>query len=247
MVVRTNRQRFARIPSSGVPDNGGSMHDAAQGSTLFRIGLVATDEVRIAGLSALLCDAAEGDRRYELIILAEPAGIEMSGLLLVLIDGNATKHIFELLANFRRQRPSVRLVVIASEKDQSFIERAIESGARGVLHHEVTERELRMAIEVVADGSVWAPRRVLSRLLDRAHGVPGTEGTVKLTRREVQVLQLLVRGLPNRAIAQKLGVEEATIKSHMGRMMRKANVTNRTALGVQALAAKWVVDADEPA
>ena len=218
------------------------MHDAAQGSALFRIGLVATDEVRIAGLNALLCDTAEGDRRYELIVLDEPAGIEISGLLLVLIDASATEHLFELLANFRRHRPRMRLVVMASEKDQTFIERAIESGARGVLHHEVTERELRMAIEVVADGSVWAPRRVLSRLLDRAHGAPGTEGTVKLTKREVQVLELLVRGLPNRAIAQNLGVEEATVKSHMGRMMRKANVTNRTALGVHALAARWVGD-----
>ena len=218
------------------------MEETAQSGAMFRIGLVATNEVLIAGLQSLLGDALGKGTSHELVVLNEAGAIESSGLKLVLIDAGATDHVFELLESFRRHRPRVRLVLLAGESDEFFIERAIEAGARGVLHHTVAERELRMAIDVVADGSVWAPRRLLSRLLDRAYGVSLRNEPVKLTLREEQVIELLVRGLPNRLIAEELGVEQVTVKSHLGRLMRKAGVTNRTALGVHALAANWVSD-----
>ena len=217
------------------------MDEGLQGNRVSRLGLVATDEVRIEGLRALL-EAAEAQPRYELVLLAEPGALDAERLNLALIDAGSTDHLFELLATFRRLRPRIRLVVISGESDVEFIERTIEAGARGVLHHAASERELRMALEVVGDGSVWAPRRVLSRLLDRAHGAPAAADRVKLTAREVEVLGLLVLGLPNREIAAAMGVELVTVKAHLGRLMLKAGVSNRTSLGVHALAARWVKD-----
>ena len=98
-----------------------------------------------------------------------------------------------------------------------------------------------MAVEAVSDGSVWAPRKILSRLLDRATAAPlPAAAEVHLTRRELEVLSLLLLGLSNREIAHALDVEQATVKAHLGRLMRKAGVTNRTALGVHAMEAKWL-------
>jgi DNA-binding NarL/FixJ family response regulator len=57
----------------------------------------------------------------------------------------------------------------------------------------------------------------------------------KFTEREVQVLKLLVDGHPNRVIAGQLGIDVATVKKHVGTLMRKAGVTNRIALSVQAV------------
>ena len=212
------------------------MGEAEQGMTLPRIGLVATDELRIAGLRAVLSDGAG----MELVMLSEPRALETAGLELVLIDALATDHLLGLLASFRRLRPRIRLLVIGGDDRAEFIEEAIAAGARGVLSHQASERELRMAVEVVNDGSVWAPRRILSRLLDRANEPPAAPPEVHLTKRELEVLRLLMLGLSNREIAHALAVEQATVKAHLGRLMRKAGVKNRTALGVHALEAKWV-------
>jgi DNA-binding NarL/FixJ family response regulator len=212
------------------------MEGAERSRGLPRLGLVATDEVRIAGLRAVLTDQ-DGK---ELVLLSEPRALEMAQLDLVLIDTSATEHVVELVSSFRRLRPRVRLLVMGGDNQVEFIEKVIEAGARGVLSHEATEQELRMAVEVVSDGSVWAPRKVLSRLLDKATGSPFVQVEVHLTKREVEVLRLLVRGLSNREIADALKVEQVTVKAHLGRLMRKAAVANRTALGVHALDAKWV-------
>jgi DNA-binding NarL/FixJ family response regulator len=110
-----------------------------------------------------------------------------------------------------------------------------------VLSFNASAEEVCMAVEVVRDGSVWAPRKILSRLLDRANEAPlPAPAEVHLTRRELEVLDLLLLGLSNREIAHALHVEQATVKAHLGRLMRKAGVTNRTALGVHAMEAKWV-------
>jgi DNA-binding NarL/FixJ family response regulator len=212
------------------------MQEAEQGKTLPRIGLVATHELRIAGLRSVLSDGAG----MEIVLLSEPGALETARLELVLVDASSTDHLLELLASFRRLRPRIRLIVLGGTTDFEYIERVIAVGARGVLSHEATEKEVLMAVEVVNDGSVWAPRRVLSRLLDRANEAPGLPSEVHLTKREIEVLRLLMLGLSNREIAHSLSVEQATVKAHLGRLMRKAGVSNRTALGMHALTLKWV-------
>jgi DNA-binding NarL/FixJ family response regulator len=213
------------------------MGEAEQGNALPRFGLVATDEVRIAGLRAVLTDGSGS----ELVLLSEPRALETIGLELVLVDSSATDHLLELLTSFRRLRPRIRLLVMGGENEPGFIERAIAAGARGVLSFNASVDEVRMAVDVVNDGSVWAPRKILSRLLDRATEAPPPAAVeVHLTRRELEVLDLLLLGLSNREIAHALNVEQATVKAHLGRLMRKAGVTNRTALGVHAMEAKWV-------
>ena len=86
---------------------------------------------------------------------------------------------------------------------------------------------------MVRDGSVWAPRRVLSRLLDRQRAAARSPANPpRFTPRELQVLNLLRAGQPNRAIALALGIDEGTVKAHIGRLMRKVGVNNRIALTV---------------
>jgi DNA-binding NarL/FixJ family response regulator len=63
----------------------------------------------------------------------------------------------------------------------------------------------------------------------------GTESEPKFTRREAQVLRLLVDGHPNRVIAEELGIDLATVKKHVGALMRKVGVKNRIALSMQAV------------
>jgi DNA-binding NarL/FixJ family response regulator len=194
-----------------------------------RVGVVATDPLRVLGLKAIFCEAMQ----LEIVHLSVPGALDDAHLALVLIDAECTPHLLELISTFRQVRPTLRLIVLGNETSPEYIERVIGAGAKGYLALTSTEAEIRMAIDMVRDGSVWAPRRVLSRLLDRqGNAARNPDRPPKFTPRELQVLDLLRAGQPNRAIAIALGIDEGTVKAHIGRLMRKVGVNNRIALTV---------------
>lgn len=197
-------------------------------TALPRLGLVATDELRIGGLQAALGDGHDCD----IVLLSTLKRISTVELEVVLVDFAATEHLMELLRTFRQARPQMRLIVMGPAVDLEEIERVIDAGAKGYLSYQAGAEELKMAISVVRDGSIWAPRKVMARLLEaaraRAHAEPTDE--IRWTPRETEVLRLLLRGHSNREIGAGLGVSEVTVKAHIGRLLRKAGVLNRTAL-----------------
>jgi len=213
------------------------LSDAVPSKSLPRIGLVATDALRIMGLRTIL-----GDGEFcDIVMLSPPVPSESIGIELALVDTPAGGDPLELLQAFRRLRPHLAVIVLGVETDADHIERVIGAGAKGYLSHSANEAELRMAIEVVRDGSVWAPRKVMARLLESSlqENANIQMPPVRFTQRELEVLRLLVMGHPNRQIAEALGVDEGTVKAHMGRLMRKASVDNRTALTMRAIERHW--------
>jgi DNA-binding NarL/FixJ family response regulator len=202
-----------------------------------KLGLVATDPLRILGLQTIFSgDGLKGGP--EIIPLSVPGALDASGVSLILIDAACTDHIFELLATFRRTRPHLRLIVLGLEEDHEYIQRIIGAGAKGYLAHTAKASEVRLAIEIVQDGSAWAPRKVLANLLDLSSAEERRAAALdepKFTEREAEVLKWLVEGHPNRVIAQELGIDLATVKKHVGALMRKVGVKNRIALSVQVV------------
>jgi DNA-binding NarL/FixJ family response regulator len=207
---------------------------------LFKLGLVATDPLRILGLQTILSEDGVKGGPVEIIPLSVPGALDASGVSLILIDAACTDHIFELLATFRRTRPHLRLIVLGLEEDHEYIQRIIGAGAKGYLAHTARPSEVRLAIEIVQDGSAWAPRKVLANLLDlsSAEERRASADEPKFTERESEVLKLLVEGHPNRVIAGELGIDLATVKKHVGALMRKVGVKNRIALSVQVVSRK---------
>ncbi len=204
----------------------------------LKLGLVATDPLRILGLQTIFGEDGVKGSPVEIVPLSVPGALDASGLSMILIDSACTDHIFELLAAFRRARPHLRLIVLGLEEDHDYIQRIIGAGAKGYLAHTAKGSEVRLAIEIVQDGSAWAPRKVLANLLELSSTKdmsPGSVDEAKFTKREAQVLKLLVEGHPNRVIAEELGIDLATVKKHVGALMRKVGVKNRIALSVQAV------------
>jgi DNA-binding NarL/FixJ family response regulator len=194
-----------------------------------RVGVVATDPLRVLGLKAIFCEAMQ----LEIVHLSVPGVLDDAHLSLVLIDAECTSHLFELIATFRKVRPLLKLIVLGNETGHDYIQRVIGAGAKGYLALSATESEIRLAIDTVRDGSVWAPRKVLSRLLDSDRNAARSSiAFPRFTARELEVLQLLRSGQPNREIAHSLGIDEGTVKAHIGRLMRKVGVNNRIALTV---------------
>jgi DNA-binding NarL/FixJ family response regulator len=192
--------------------------------------MVFRPSMRILGLKTIFSDALQ----LEIVPLSIPGALSDTNLGLVLIDAECTPHVFELISTFRQTRPQLKLIVLGNEIKPDYIERVIGAGAKGYLLLSSKESEIRMAIEMVRDGSVWAPRRVLSRLLDKQQD-EARNTPLKFTRREREVLHLLRAGQPNREIAFALGIDEGTVKAHIGRLMRKVGVNNRIALTVHPL------------
>jgi DNA-binding NarL/FixJ family response regulator len=206
----------------------------------LKLGLVATDPLRILGLQTIFSEEGVKNFPVEIIPLSVPGALDASGVSLILVDAACTDHIFELLATFRRTRPHLRLIVLGLEEDHEYIQRIIGAGAKGYLAHTARPGEVRLAIEIVQDGSAWAPRKVLANLLDQSSMSSAEERRVgveepKFTERESEVLRLLVEGHPNRVIAGELGIDLATVKKHVGALMRKVGVKNRIALSVQVV------------
>ena len=172
----------------------------------------------------------------EIVPLSVPGALDASGVSLILIDSACTDHIFELLAAFRRTRPHLRLIVLGLEEDHEYIQRIIGAGAKGYLAHTAKAaksgwrsrsfRTARRGHRERCSPISWTCRQPRSRRAD-------TLTEPKFTEREPQVLKLLVEGHPNRVIAAELGIDLATVKKHVGTLMRKVGVKNRIALSVQ--------------
>ena len=199
------------------------------------VGLVANDPLRILGLQVILSEHAES----RVVSLSVPGALHSFELSLLLIDADSAPQLFDLMATFRRSRPDLRLIVLGRATDQEFIQRVIGAGAKGYLSHDARESDIRLCIEVVRDGSIWAPRKVLARLIEAAPVSVAPPNSVtpesRFTDREGQVLNLLIEGRPNRDIAMMLGIDEGTVKAHISRLMRKVGVGNRTALTMHYL------------
>jgi len=194
----------------------------------IRVGVVCGDPLRVEGLRAVL------EQTCDLIELTAPGTLREVDLPMVLID-TPEENLFNMMAAFRRARPGLRLIVLGSRTDSAFIQKVVAGGSKGYLLYTAGPKEIQMAVEVVADGSIWAPRRVLSSLIDTYAPAEPRLPEIRLTPREREVTELLIAGRANREIASTLGVETKTVKSHVGRLLQKFNVPNRVALTVRAL------------
>ena len=206
--------------------------NAKKGAERHRFGIVAADPLRILGLQMMF----PADSGIEVVALDGTSTEAMKSLSLIVIDASCTEMLFELIAEIQKAEPQVRLIVMGLEVDSGYVQRVIGAGVKGYLAHTATEAEIRMAMEIVLDGSVWAPRKVLARLLERGLGEQqALKKPLLLTPRERDVLRKLGTGSSNKEIATQLEIDASAVKAHVGRLMRKLGVSNRTALSMAAM------------
>ena len=209
------------------------------GTEPIRIGLVSDEPIRLEGLASIF-DTPSQEGHPRLIPVARNVEQLLGGsdLEYLVIDLSSSPTGLEILDAIHRARPSVRLIVIGPEGNDELILKSIMAGARAYLDSTASPETVRTAIEVVTGGSIWAPRRLLSKLIDRLLNVPDsslTNATPYLTDREREVLDLILQARSNREIAAQLGIEERTVKAHVGRLMRKTGADNRIELSMRAL------------
>ncbi len=205
----------------------------------IRIGLLAAEPIRVAGLATIFDQPADHDRaQLTPVIGTLPELLGSSGIEYIVVNLHSSAGSLEDLETIRRTRPEIRSIVIGPEGDDELVLSSIIAGARAYLGLTAGPELVRKAIDVVTSGSIWAPRHLLSRLIDRLLNGPHAAqvtASPQLTPREEQVLELILLAHSTREIASQLGIEQRTVKAYVGRLMRKAGVDNRIKLTMSAL------------
>jgi DNA-binding NarL/FixJ family response regulator len=198
-----------------------------------RVGVVSTEPIRLAGLTSVF--------ENHPTIYPVPADLEElladTYLRYLVLDVSHNPGWMEILFLVRRLRPDLRPIILGPAGNDELVLRSIKAGARGYLDSNAGPLAVRQAVEVVIRGSIWAPRRLLSTMIDRllTHSAPTTDlAAAILSPRERQVLTLIMTARSNREIAEELGIEERTVKAHVTSLMRKTGAENRVSLSVQA-------------
>jgi DNA-binding NarL/FixJ family response regulator len=198
--------------------------DQALLRTGLRMVLEEQDDIEVVG------EASDGDEAVTRASELSPDVVLMD-VRMPRIDGiEATRRIVE-------DRPTSRVLILTTFDLDEYAFSALRYGASGFLLKDVPPLELAAAIRSVARGDAVVAPTVTRRLLDAyANRLPDLrlgreaaddEGSALLTDREFQVLVEVAGGLSNREIAAKLFLAEATVKTHVGRILAKLGLRDR--------------------
>ena len=136
----------------------------------------------------------------------------------------------------RAASPSTQVVLLTSFEDVQQIVAAIQAGALSCLLKDVDADALADALRKAAQGEAVLHARIAARLMDALRrGVePGSGMLESLSQRERETLTLVAEGLSNQMIAERLGIGEKTVKTHVSNVLGKLNVSDRTQAAVFA-------------
>src|ERR1700729_799044 len=156
----------------------------------LRVALLEPEPIRVQGFITLFQDHP----RIEFVFFELPQFLADQEFKLALVGLHGDSLPLPLVATIHGLRPDVRLVVMGPEADDEMILQAITAGAKAYLEASATPLQVEQAIEIVSQGSIWAPRRVLSIFVDRATRSTRSAAptSAQFTARETEVLKLLV-------------------------------------------------------
>jgi two-component system nitrate/nitrite response regulator NarL len=169
---------------------------------------------------------------------------------LFILDGSdAPGHIIDTAKTLKQRHPEARMAVIADGFDLAFVKPARNAGVGGFCLSATGREVLITALELVMLGETVLPTHLMTQLLSTALvsaeepqdktciGLDLSDPRLrKLSTRESQILNCLTDGAPNKVIARKLDVAEATVKVHIKAILRKIGATNRTQAAMWATA-----------
>lgn len=199
----------------------------------FRLILEGEDDIVIAG------EAADG-----LDALAQTAALKPD---VVLMDVRMPKMDgLEATERIAKEHSETKIIILTTFDLDEYAFSGLQAGASAFLLKDVAPEELVHAVRLVASGDAVVAPRVTARLLETyvrnaGHGVPGQAAEPKrdpllddLTPREQEVLRALAEGLSNAEIAHRFFLSEATVKTHVRRILTKLHLRDRVQAVVYA-------------
>jgi DNA-binding NarL/FixJ family response regulator len=178
-------------------------------------------------------EAASGRQAVELTKKLRPAVVVMDIAMPLLNGLEATRQILKAV-------PATRILILSAHSDDAYVEQAIALGAAGYLIKQTAAHVLPKAIREVQKGNIFFSPAIAKRLdhqksSERA-GLPRKQ-SVRLTSREMEVLQLIAEGKANKETAAELGIGIKTVEKHREHLMEKLNIHDTAGLTRYAISA----------
>jgi DNA-binding NarL/FixJ family response regulator len=199
-----------------------------------RVLLVDDDDLMRAGLSAVLSsdetievvgEAGRGRQALPQTRELRPDVVLMDVRMPDLDGIAATREVLSA-------SPHVRVVMLTTFEDDEYVFGALEAGASGFLLKRATPEDLIAAIHTVAAGDALLSPAVTRTVIERASRQPTVDASARgrldhLTPREREVLELVAHGLSNAELAERLVIEESTVKTHVKHVLAKLGLRDR--------------------
>jgi DNA-binding NarL/FixJ family response regulator len=170
----------------------------------------------------LVAEAENGERAVTLYREHRP-DVCLMDLRMPVIDG------VEAIRTITAEFPGARILALTTYEGDADIRRALDAGARGYLLKDMLLTEVIRAVRAVRRGERVIPNAVAARLAE-------FPARTELTDRELEVLQLVARGLSNKEVARTLGRADETVKIHLKNVFAKLDVADRTEAVTVAIA-----------
>jgi len=164
------------------------------------------------------------DKSFDLILL----DLNMPGM------GGRGQDRFSCIDKIKRMIPDTPVAIISAEEDEVIVQTALSKGAAGYIPKSLTRNSLVAAMQLLVSGMASYPRPVTRRVqkTPASHlGVLGLRDSNKgpnLSAREKEVHSLIIQGLSNKAIAERLAVKEVTVKEHVSAILKKFGAKRRS-------------------
>jgi len=196
-------------------------------SARLTVLLFSDEPVQQLGLQAVLGDRPEftflGFRATHSEVTAAVAQLHPHAVIFsVTLDPELS-----LLHEFRRIAPATAVILTAREFTPEMAHRGMELGVRGFLSSTVSPDVIRECVLLCAGGQLWMERGLYNSLLDSR--------PVPLSRRQSELLGLLIQGLKNREIAISMGISEGTVKAYLTKLFEKVGARDRFELALYGL------------
>ena len=185
--------------------------------------------VFLSGFDDLLLVGEAGTGRDAIRVCAEvQPDVILMDMMLPDMDGVAVTRAI------RSQQPQVQVVMLTSSKDEALVQAALQAGALGYMLKNISVLEMAATIRAAAAGKPMLSSEATKVLINMATQPRNPSRAYNLTAREQVILELLVQGLNNQAIADRLYVSRSTVKAYVSTILAKLGVSTR--LGAVRLA-----------
>jgi DNA-binding NarL/FixJ family response regulator len=180
-------------------------------------------------------EAQTGRQAVQLTRKLRPAVVVMDIAMPLLNGLEATRQI-------RKECPETKVVILSAHSDDAYVEQVTELGAAGFLLKQTSSDVLAKAIREVQNGGTFFSPSVSKRLKNRHEKSLNGRGSFqkknnRLSSREMEVLQLIAEGLPNKQVAAELGVSFKTVDKHRQHLMSKLDIHDVAGLTRYAIGA----------
>ena len=207
-------------------------------STTIRVALLSESALFRSGLRRLLGT----DRSF--LVVGEVTAPPVRELLrsrfpqILLVDAQI-EGALDFCRELRLNGVRPWVILAGADRDERWDVEALKTGVRGILPKSATVESLLKAIRVVHQGELWASKRVIALTVEElaARSVNPPVGKLafgeRLSPREREIVQLIVRGLSNLEAANRLGITEATVKAHLTHIFQKLALRGRAQLAAR--------------